>query len=400
MPNTTKIILKAPENAYDQIAMCEEELKNLLENVIYTKTIAPTFKSKFKRLFFSVKKNTAAERKKILNDALTNLYEIAYKIYISYYEDSDIRKRAERCLNSIKYYFKQLKIPMPKQEIGYKVYGGKIKILIRTIGSVLKKIKSNLLAASMPRLIEEKKKLTGNISQCHNYGVDVEREKAVLDEILNSINPTTSAYQSQQYQNRFKSLVKACGVSGRQDWMELYEDLDKLYKVVYAANKELEQPGGLNFADLLKRAQEANKNLTRKYKFAKTLSKCWVLDNNMRNNSLIGEKDVLKSLDDIKKLVGKNYGKYVLCACQNCLDIARTDRMAMQYNHKEGDYYLSVFKGPYYVIVDEKANQVTDKGIPKNGFNKTVNKSSTQTDAEKEVQNYLVQAFKAGSWEV
>ena len=127
--------------------------------------------------------------------------------------------------------------------------------------------------------------------------------------------------------------------------------------------------------------------MNKKIEFAKELEKYVVFDNNMG-------VEIKNANDTLQKMKETQYGQYINCASQPCLKIAKAKRkMVPQYSHG------STSRGPCYILVDAKGEKVEEAFTYTCwDYTTTINASSGQPVAEREVENYLKHALQAGEF--
>ena len=196
------------------------------------------------------------------------------------------------------------------------------------------------------------------------------------------------------FNQQYKNVLQICS-KGESNWKTLYKEVSSLLKEAQdSSRRTINGLEGFRSVKPLEKCDEkieelktVNKELKKKIKFAKELEKYVVFDNNMG-------VEIKNANDTLQKMKKTQYGEYINCASQPCLEIAKGEKKIMQqYSHG------SISRGPYYILVDEQGKKVEEAFTCKSwGGSTTINKSSAQPDAEREVENYLKHALQAGEF--
>ena len=394
MPNNIKINL--PTEAKQEFERIEGKLLEV-ENK-YAGIIGKSVKKSLRKLVSHGKKKNLKKELDTLKIHATNLYSI-------YYEDEDFRKKLETLLDRIDANYCEAGIKPLKVKIKLKKYKTKMIKTLKIIEKAITDLDKNEeeLSKNWEKFNSKKSEieiLESNLknfsSEAKQIGIEVDYKSKSLD-FKNFINRYIQSYTDARcnFNQKYKHVLQICNKS-ESNWETLYNEASSLLKEAqdsarrtinglerFKSVKPLEK-----FDEKIEELKTVNKELEKKIKFAKELEKYVVFDNNMG-------VEIKNSNDTLNKMKETYYGEYINCASQPCLEIAKEERkMVPQYDHDRGRG--KVYVGPYYIIVDENGKKIGEAFTTR--LSATINKSSAQPAAEREVENYLKHALQAGEF--
>ncbi len=161
----------------------------------------------------------------------------------------------------------------------------------------------------------------------------------------------------------------------RIEWEKASETIEKLRNDLSSVNFE-DKNKKLDIKRLEDIVKEIVKSAKGREEFEKEFLELYVFDSNMGTS---GKKFNMENLESIKKAAG-DYGEYVLKEPIKVSDVVLDGKtIVKQYDHEEGDKG-SVFKGPYYILVDSNGEKYKKYRY---GLSYCLNQSNKPTAEEK-----------------
>ncbi len=416
----------APENIKEELKKISQDLTKVPEK--YKDVLKPSVKKKIEKLFSLKEKKKLEEKRKELEKELKKAKEEVARIFSTYYEDRDIRLLGNACINTIDMYCKKAgikKIPTHS----HASLAAEIKSSLKDIRAFLEKTEEDAtklkdIVDSMNKEEEVNQKLAAmdenfksfkqNVTHIKAQGVDTEQYDKLIEKFEKIKSENKNAKKSQINQqageslqekeecdSRFAQLIKKLDDSS-QDWEKTDADLKAFSKDIEKLEKKLKEIIKMSKEPIFKPDEELdkielelnayNKEIDKKIEFVEKLKNYYVFDWNMGVKEL---NDSLKSLPELKELVGKNADN-VKYESQPCLPIAKGEKkLEPQYDHS-ADWTA----GSYYILVDKNQKQVEDAYTNTSwGNTRTINKSNQEQPALREVEEYLKKALRAGTFE-
>lgn len=421
----------APNDMRQKLEDYGEALRKIPKE--YKDVFDPSIKKRLGKLFSSTQNKKLEWQKQELESKLKILKNEVVRIFLTYYEDKDIRSKGATRIKTIDDYCKKAGIKKIETK-GYSSIAFAVNNSLKKIKISFEKINDdvNTLKVAYPKIVQEDN-FRGKISEIKDGSVECNAKRVAAEKL--GINVNTEEYrnlfpnlqgvlskkaetkkvkeranieeQLREFEKcdfQFDALVAKLRLRNTDsEWKKILQDLRELLKDLEGLSKRLPitvrkvnaivfySEGDID--ELSGQLQEYTQELDRKIEFAdKELKSYKVFDNNKGLDVSFSYKGKQAQKTEIEKIWNGSWvagrkadPQYFKGGSQDCLPIAQgKEKLNIQYDHENGDGTLSIYKGPYYIIVSKEAKQVA---------------GTLTLRSEKEMGEYIQQALQAGTFE-